>query len=277
LPEANINGARIYYQEHGEGFPLMLTHGLGSDHTMWINQVTVFKDKYRLVIWDCRGHGQSEVTDDGYSIAQFTDDLYRLMQHLGIERAHIGGLSMGGWISWSFALAHPEVTVSLVLSDSAGMPAGMENDKLLEKKKMFEASAAIAETQGREKLVDVTLSLMFSEEFIKNQPDVIKLVRQRIVCDPGVGYARTIKGAFAEYWQTPSNEVEENLSKIKAPTLIIVGEVDKLTPVSSQKALHRAIPGSRLEIIQGSGHVPSVEQPELWNKLVLEFLDGVEV
>ena len=93
---------------------------------MWTGQVPAFKEKYRLVVWDVRGHGRSEVTEDGYQIEQFVDDQYQLMRHLGIERAHIGGLSMGGWIAWSFALAHPEATASLILSDSAGYVADVD-------------------------------------------------------------------------------------------------------------------------------------------------------
>ncbi len=275
MSEATINGARLYFEDHGTGFPLIMTHGLGGDHTMWINQIPAFKKKYRVVVWDCRGHGQSEVTDEGYSINRFTEDLHGLMRHLDIERAHIVGLSMGGWISYWFAHNYPEATASLVLSDSAGMFAGFSDKNRENNRNMFEASAHIAEKYGREKLADTTLSLMFSEKFIEEQPEAIELVRQRIVSDSGVGYARTIKGVFAEYWDKPVKEFEEKLSEISAPTLIIAGEVDKLTPVPTQQAIHRAIPGSRLEIIPGSGHVPPIEQPEFWNSLVLEFLENV--
>jgi len=164
-----------------------------------------------------------------------------------------------------------------VLSDSAGMLSGITDEDREEKRKMFEASAQIAEKYGREKLADVTLSLMFSDEFIKNQPDVIKLVRERIVKSSGVGYARTIKGVLSDYWEASMDDFKQRLANIKATTLILAGDVDKLTPLPTQQAIHRAIPGSRLEVITGSGHIPPVEQPDLWNKLVLEFLESVEV
>ncbi len=277
MAEANINGARIFFQTHGSGFPVVFTHGLGGDHTMWMAQVPEFKQKYRLLLWDVRGHGRSETTEDGYSIPQFVDDLHALLGHLGIERAHIAGLSMGGWISWSFAIAYPGATASLVLSDSAGIQTGVSKEALKEKREMFEASAAIAEKHGRAKLADTTISLMFAKEFIENRPDTVELVKKRISQDPGIGYARTIRSIFTSAPQADHEEIKKRLAGIEAPCLVLAGELDQLTPMPTQEELARAIPGSRLEKIPGSGHVPPIEKPELWNRLVLDFLDGVSV
>lgn len=276
MSSININGAEIYYQDHGKGFPVVFSHGLGSDHTMWINQIEAFKKQYRVIVWDVRGHGKSEVTENGYSIGNFVTDLNLLMKHLEIDRAHIVGLSMGGWISWSFALTHPEKTAGLVLSDSAGYHVGMSQKMHEQAKNMFTASAQVAEKHGRAKMVDVTLSLMFSEKFIQNNPEIIKIVAQRISEDRGIGYARAIMGAFKDYWGEPDKSVTESLGKIKAETLVIAGDEDKLTPLPTQKGLSAAIPGSRLEIITGSGHVPPIEKPDIWNGLVLEFLEKID-
>lgn len=276
MPTADLNGAKIFYQVHGQGFPLVFSHGLGGDHLMWMEQARAFKDRYQVVLWDCRGHGRSEVTEGGYAIDQFVEDLYSLLGHLGIERAHIAGLSMGGWISWSFALAHPEAAASLILSDSAGLQEGLPEKERIEKRKMFETSAAVALKKGRGPLIDVTLSLMFSPGFLKSRPDLIALVRKQIESDPGLGYARTIKNMFIEYWETPVEEVKKKLARIQVPALIIAGELDQLTPVPTQQALARAIPGARLELIPGAGHVPNLEEPGLWNRLALEFLSRVD-
>jgi len=244
---------------------------------MWLAQIPAFKPRYRVLLWDCRGHGRSEVTEEGYSIEQFVEDQYALMRRLGIEKAHIGGLSMGGWIAWSFALAHPEATASLILSDSGGVLAGMSEKERLQKKKLFEVSADLAEKQGRKIMVDNTLALMFSEKFIRTRPEIVALVRERILADPGLGYARAIRGMFVNWGQESAAATLKRLAQIRAPTLILVGELDQLTPVPTQRALHQAIPNSRLEIIPEAGHVPPVEQPELWNRLVLDFLKGVPV
>lgn len=279
MPEVTLNGARIYYQVHGSNgsFPLVLTHGLGGDHTMWLNQARAFQDIYRVVLWDVRGHGRSEVTTNGYSMGQFVQDLHSLLKHLGIGRAHIAGLSMGGWISYEFALAHPEATAGLVLSDSGGIKTGLTELQLGQGRSLFEVSAQVAMQHGRAVMADNTVSMMFSKEFIRQSPEIVELTRKRIMADPGVGFARTIKGILTEYWSEPAEAVIKRLGKISAPTLVIAGDLDLLTPLATQQALHQAIPGSRFEIIRGSGHVPPLERPQTWNKLVREFLEGVKV
>lgn len=276
MPEAKINGAEIYYQDQGEGFPIVFTHGLGGDHTNWVAQVQEFCKKYRVITWDVRGHGRSEVTGDGYSIDRFVEDLHGLLCLLGVERAHVAGLSMGGWISWVYALAHPENTAALVLSDSAGMQAGMTAEQMKQKRDMFLLSADIAEKEGRAGLADTSVSLMFSPEFIQNSPEAVEVVKKRISADPGIGYARTIKNIFAPFWDTPHEEINAMLSAIKAPCLIVCGDKDQLTPLPTQQALHKAIPGSRLEVIPGAGHVPTIEAAGTWNRLVMDFLEQVE-
>lgn len=274
MPEATLNGAKFYYQDHGSGFPVVFTHGLGGDHSMWMMQIPAFKNKYRVVVWDCRGHGRSEVSETGYSIDGFVEDLYALIRHLGIDKAHFVGLSMGGWITWSFALKYPEICKTITLSDSAGFNIDENSDQVTEKRKMFEASAAISEKYGRERLADMTIALMFAKEFIETRPEIVNLVKERIKSDPGIGYARTIRGMFIEYWESSPESVKQRLGTIKIPTLVLVGDKDQLTPVPTQQGLHEAIPGSGFEIIPGAGHVPSIEKPELWNKLVMKFLEN---
>lgn len=277
MPEVLLNDARLYYRESGEGFPLVFTHGLGGDHTNWNLQVPAFRERYRVVVWDCRGHGRSEVTASGYTIGGFVDDLGALLDHLGIARAHLAGLSMGGWITWRFALAHPERCAALALSDSAGVLEAATPEEIEKKKSLFLASAAIAEKQGRAPLVDATLALMFSPQFLAANPAAVLPVRRRIEADPGLGYARTIRGLFANLWDRPEGSGFDQLGRLAAPTLVLAGELDQLTPLPTQRALARAIPGTRLEIIPRAGHVPCIEQPELWNRLVGEFLVTVPV
>jgi pimeloyl-ACP methyl ester carboxylesterase len=187
------------------------------------------------------------------------------------------GLSMGGWICFEFGLIHPEVAASLVLSDSGGVRAGLSEEQIQEKKNLFQASAKIAIEQGREMMVDNTIQLMFAPEFINNNPQAVALVKQRIIADPGVGYARTILGVFAESWGQPPQVLMDRLKNITSPALVVAGEVDQLTPLPTQEALHQAIPESIFKVIPGAGHVPPVEKPDEWNRVVLEFLESVEV
>ncbi|MFO8058759.1 MAG: alpha/beta fold hydrolase [bacterium] len=276
MPEALINGARIYYQEHGKGPPLVLSHGLGSDHTMWLLQARELRDRFRVVLWDFRGHGRSEITEEGYSLEMFVSDLRGLLRYLGIEEAHIGGLSLGGLVAWSFALAFPEMTRSLVISDSAGLLEGMSEKEKEDKQKLFETSAAVAKKDGRSRMADATISLMFSEKFIKSRPDLVEQVKSGIMADPGQGYARTIEHLLLNFWKRPEDEVKEDLGRISTSCLVLAGELDQLTPLPTQQALHRSIPGSRFVLIKGAGHVPCLEKPGEWNRAVLEFLSSVE-
>jgi len=279
MPEVTIDKARLYFQDHGDksAFPLVLAHGLGGDHTIWLGQVPALTEKYRVVLWDCRGHGRSEVPEDGYAIERFVDDQRDIMRHLGIERAHIGGLSMGGWIAWSFALKYPEATASLLLNDSAGYLVDTTPEFLKEKRELFEVSAKIALDRGRTPIADFSVEMMFSEAFIKENPDAVAAVKKQISDDPGIGYARTIFQMFASYWETPAEEVGKKLADIKTHTQIIAGDLDTLTPLPTQQALAKAIPGARLHVVKGSGHVPPIEKPEEWARVAMEFLESVDV
>lgn len=278
MPEAIINGAKIHYQDKGSGHPLVLAHGLGGDLTMWLPQVPVFSERYRLITWDCRGHGSSEVTEEGYLLENFVDDQYKLLQHLGVEKAHVGGLSMGGLIAWIFALTHPEMVTSLILSDTTVPNIGGDQESMRQLVDMFMTTAKIAEERGRGgAMANQTIRLMFCEQFIRNNPEFIALVKERIAKSSGVGFARTIRGIFGAGEKAQEIDITKLLATIKAPTLILVGEEDMLTPVPTAEALSRAIPKSRLHIIKGSGHVPNIEQTEEWNRVVMDFLDGVGV
>ena len=141
----------------------------------------------------------------------------------------------------------------------------------------IEASAAVAEKMGRGVIADNTIALMFSEQWIRENPAAVALIKKRISDDPGLGFARTVRNMFLDYWAKEAGQIPSQLAKIKAPALIIAGDQDQLTPLPTQQALHEAIPGSRFEVIKGSGHVPVIEQPELWNRLALEFLEGVKI
>lgn len=271
----NLNGARIYYEEHGEGFPVVLAHSAGADHGMWLGQVEDFSPRYRLVLWDFRGHGQSEVTEDGYGVAQFVEDQLALMRHLGINRAHVGGLSLGGWVAWTFALKHPEATAGLILSDAAGLGEGIsDGEKELRGRLYFQLLPEVAEKHGFETLTEILIRMGYSPGFLVNNPEIVAMIRQSMQGRSGVGYNRAMKGCIKSLFEQGDPSI---ISSIQAPTLVLAGEDDVMTPVPTQKALADAIPGARLEIIPGAGHMSPMENPQLWNRLALEFLDGIEV
>src|SRR5258706_12785190 len=120
MAKARVNGIEIDYQDSGRGRPILLTHGHMSGRTAWDGQHRALADRYRLISWDLRGHGQTDVSDDParYSLELTVADIRALLGHLGIERAVIGGLSLGGYVSLAFYLAHPEMVEALVICDS---------------------------------------------------------------------------------------------------------------------------------------------------------------
>ncbi len=274
MPHAEINGTRLYYEEWGDGPPVVLTHGLGGDSSMWVYQIPAFSQLFKVIAWDVRGHGRSEDVTTGYTLEQFTADLGGIMNLLGVHHAHLVGLSMGGLLSWNFAAENPDRVWSLTLSDSAGPLTGLPEAERERKRQMFGLSADVAEKEGRAALTDATLDLMFSRRFIESGSPVLEAVRERIASDRGLGFARAVKGVFMDFWSRPEEEVIAKLKTIRAPTLVIAGDEDKLTPLPAQEAIHRAIPDSRMHVITGAGHVPPIEKPEEWNALVLDFLKG---
>lgn len=277
MPLIEINGAEFFYTDQGSGYPVVFTHGLGGDHTMWARQMPVFARRYRLICWDVRGHGRSEVTEGGYSIEQFVKDLHDLLMTLEIGRAHFSGLSMGGLISWNFTLTYPKKVNALVLSNSAGILSGVSAEQVESSRSIFAASASIAEKEGRGGiLLENTLKLMFSRHFMEREPLAVQVVRNKLKDDPGLGYARTIKGLFMDWGKTPQDQIEKRLNKITAPTLVLAGDEDQLTPLSTQQGLAGAIPGAKLHVFEETGHVSNLERAEEWNKVALDFLDSVE-
>jgi 3-oxoadipate enol-lactonase len=275
MPDAQLNGIKIHYEDNGSGFPMVFTHGIGADSTMWINQIPVFSKNYRTIAWDIRGHGQSETPDSGYSIEQFTEDLHSLICRLEIDRAHIVGLSMGGWISWSYALAHPEKCSSLTLSDSAGIMSGYTPRQFEKIKEMMGAAAHVAEKYGMARFTDTVMSMLFSKNFIDQNPRTIELIKERVCQAQAKGFAESVRGLFVRLVDEYSEAYLERLKGINVPALIIAGDQDVLTPLFTQKAIHESIPGSRLEVMAGCGHVPCIERPKEWNTVVMEFLDGI--
>ena len=118
MPKVDLNGVGIYYEETGEGFPLVLAHELAGSYESWEAQVRYFSSRYRVIIYNARGYPPSDVPEklDDYSQEQVVEDLYLLLRHLGIQQAHIGGLSMGGNMTLFFGLRHPEMAKSLIVA-----------------------------------------------------------------------------------------------------------------------------------------------------------------
>jgi len=251
MSEAHLNGITIAYEDSGDGPALILTHGFGAAGRMWVPQREPLNEAgYRLVSWDIRGHGGTESPEDPrqYSEALTIADIAGLMDLLGIEKAVVGGLSLGGFMSLAFHLAHPERVRALLLCDTG--PGYRSDEGRAEWNRMAEKSAVNFEEKGL--------------DGARRSPEVQAVIKYH---KSVAGLARSARGMLAQF----DSRVIDHLPSIDVPTLVIVGEHDEPFHKASQY-MQSKIPGSRLETIPGAGHAANMDNPEAFNRVVLEFL-----
>lgn len=272
MSDVLINGIRLHYQVFGEGLPLVLAHGYGATLDMWSEQIEPFSRKYRVVVYDTRGHGRTEAPRDwaSYTVDDYVEDQRQLMDHLGIDAAYVGGLSMGGMIALQFALAYPERLKALLLCDTAASNrsmAGMQGG---------ESEGRVAATVRGFVLRDV-VPLSFA---LARYVPLEHLPRVRAAPEGVKSYLRSmrqhtalgLRGAWHALMTRP--DVEDRLGEIRVPTLIIVGERDAL--LTPSRIMQQRIPGCRFVLIKDSRHGTANWRPEAFNTAVLDFLDDVE-
>jgi 2-succinyl-6-hydroxy-2,4-cyclohexadiene-1-carboxylate synthase len=268
MPVANINGVNLNYEVAGQGQAVVFLHGMTGSTRDWVNQISVLSPKYRVVALDMRGHGKSAAptTEAGYSIPIFAEDVLGLLNLLGIRKCCLAGHSIGGFIALQFALSHADRLAGLVLVDTSSGQFGMDPNYAKLRQKLDE----LANSKGTEAAFDYDASNnpMRIERFQKH-PELREVSRQKVKMTSVAGY---IYGPRAiGKWQP----VTPRLSEIRVPTLIYWGDEDTAftEPV---KILNKGIAGSILVTVQGVGHNPHEEAPEIFDQAVLKFLERVE-
>jgi 3-oxoadipate enol-lactonase len=258
--KAKVNGIETYYEVHGkEGAPwLTLSHSLACSVRMWDGEIEAFKDRYRILAYDTRGHGASAAPAGAYTLEGLADDLHALLGHLGIERAHFVGLSMGGMIGQTFALKYPGVFASLTLADTTSRyPA--------EAAPIWADRIRTAQERGMQPLVQPTLERWFTEAFRKAQPQAVARVGALIASTPVAGYVGCSHAI-------PKINLTARLKDIRCPILVVVGEQDMGTPVAMAREIHEHTPGSRFVVLANAAHLSNMEQPRAFDRAVAEFL-----
>ncbi len=263
MSTVTVNGAELYYEDVGQGFPLLFLHGLTFDTRMWTDQVAALSKTYRCISLDFRGHGRSPTSDSEYSLEQLAEDVHGLLRELGIEQAHVAGLSMGGMVAMRLALAHPEVVRSLMLLDTSAHPEDPGNAS------QYETMARIIKEQGPQAVMQGVIPIMFSPAFVQGQPQKLEAFKEQFRKLNREGNYRATLAV------TQRRDIREEIKSIGVPTLIIVGEQDLPTPVGQADTIHRQIAGSRLEKIASAGHMTPLEQPEKVTALLEGFLSQV--
>jgi 3-oxoadipate enol-lactonase len=258
-----LNNHTINYTERGlpQGMPVVFVHGFPFDHTMWEPQMKALPNHFRAITYDVRGHGGSDVGDGQYTIEFFVDDLIALLDHLVIEKAVLCGLSMGGYVALRAYERHPDRWKALILCDTKS-----EADTN-EAKIKRSATLKTVKTDGVGVFADDFVKAIFASETFQTHPEVIESIKRTIRSNSPIGISGA---ALALATRTDTTGV---LSKIQVPTLILVGEHDKLTPPSASEAMQKQIAGSELHIIRQAGHMSNLENAVEFDKHLIGFLN----
>jgi len=258
MPLHKINGQWIHYEDTGGDIgPLVLAHGLLMDGEMFAPQIEGCRSSCRIITWDARCHGETENTDDPFTYWDLADDLRGLLDHLGIEKAVIGGMSQGGFIALRFALQHPERVSALLL---LGTQAGVEDP---EKVATYQVMLDVWEAEGlNEQLAETIAAILLGNEWPGRHPWIAKW-RQKP--------RSLLRPAFQAL--AGRDDIHNRLGEIKAPALVIHGTADAAIDIEVARELSRGLPNSRpLVAIEGGGHASNLTHPELVNRAVQQFI-----
>jgi 3-oxoadipate enol-lactonase len=260
MPYANNSAVKIYWEERGEGDPLLLIMGLGYTLDMWHRSIPVLSKRYRTISFDNRGVGRSDVPEGPYAIPTMAADAAAVLDAAGIKRAHVFGISMGGMIAQEFALAYPGRTRSLILGcTSHGGPEAVVADQEVVDTAIARGNMSVED--GIRCMVPFIYHSSTPRERVEEDLDI----RRRTFPTPQ-GYFAQIQGVFAY-------ESRSRLSELKMPTLVLHGEADRLVPPENGRRLARLITGARLVMIPGASHIFPTDQPDAAHEAIISFLE----
>lgn len=260
MPTIPINGCNYHYEIHGEGEETILfAHGLLWSGYLFHKQVAYFKDRYRIVTYDHRGQGQTEVTANGYDMDQLYEDAVDLIERLELGKVHFVGLSMGGFVGMRLAARRPDLVKSLALTETSAQ----EEPNVV---KYWFLNTIVKLFGINNLVVGPVMKIMFGEKFL-NDP------QRSAERAEWIGQLKQNKKTITRAVNGVINRqgVEDELSRITCPTLVVVGTQDKATVPAKAEFIHARIPQSRLVYIEGAGHTSSIEEPAQYNAALDEF------
>jgi len=251
VPYIDRDGVRIYYEDEGRGPALLLTHGYSATLRMWEPQVVALANRFRVIRWDMRGHGASDSPEDpsAYTHAATVADMAAVLDVAGVDRAAIGGLSLGGYMSLEFHLAYPQRVRALVLCDTG--PGYKKEDARESWNRYAESFARKYDERGLEAL---------------GAGAELRSARHR----SAAGLAHAARGILVQR----DARVIESLPAIRVPTLLVVGSEDKPF-ITGMRYMADKIPGSVHAVIDGAGHAPNLDKPAEFNDVLARFLEGL--
>jgi pimeloyl-ACP methyl ester carboxylesterase len=272
VPKALNNGVGLYYEEVGQGVPLVFVHEFAGDYRSWHFQVRFFARRYRTIAFNARGYPPSDVPDDpsAYSQDLAVEDITAILAHLGIGKAHICGLSMGGYATLHFGLKHPERARSLVVAGAGYGSVPAEREKF---RQDVAATVRRFEEEGMAKAAETYARGPTRVQFMDKDPLGWQEFYAQLAAGSAKGHALTMRGV--QMTRPSIFDLRDQLERLEVPTLIMTGDEDDpcLEPAIFMK---RKIPTSGLVILPKSGHTINLEEPEAFNRAVLDFLTAVD-
>ena len=261
---AKVGDVNIYYESHGEGEPILLIQGYGQYSGQWATMIPPLSREYRVIVFDNRGTGQSDKPDIPYTIRMMADDAKGVLDAIGVDSAHVFGISMGGMIAQEFALNYPDRLVSLILGCTfcGGAKAIVPTPEALAFLTNPEMAKLPVEEQAR-----VTAPWLWTQEFIDKHPEAIEQyvdITSKYPTPPH-GFARQAEAIMF-------HDTYERLPQIVAPTLVIVGDADRIIPAENSKILVSQIPNAELVVLENAGHGFFVELAAESDRAILGFL-----
>lgn len=266
------DGVKLYYEEAGSGTPIVFVHEFGDNYCSWEQQVGFFSRRYRCIVFAARGYPPSDIPTDveRYSQRQACDDIAAVMDHLGLAKAHVVGISMGGYATLHFGLNHAARALSLTAA-----AAGYGSDKAFESEMRSQAETAAGrfETLGPEKFAEIYGEAAARVQFQNKDPRGWRAFIERLKQHSQIGAAATMRGVQA---RRPSiYDLEDGLRNMQVPTLLVVGDEDDHC-IQPGLFLKRTLPACGLVVLPKTGHAVNLEEPALFNQFVAEFLAQVE-
>jgi pimeloyl-ACP methyl ester carboxylesterase len=256
MPHTEASGARIHWEEHGEGEPLLLVMGFGLSSDAWTPLLPLLAGR-RVIRFDNRGTGESGPSGEGYSVEAMAADAAAVLDAAGVARAHVHGVSMGGMIALSLALDHPGRVGTLLLGCTSAAPLRFATDGGV----VELAQATVLMSAEPDAALDRLLPLLFSESFLAENPSVRELGSVLTASGARPEEAVATMRAIADLGTGRAFDVGDRLGEIAVPTLIQHGDADRLIPVEEGRRLAAAIPGAEYQELAGAGHAYAMERP----------------
>lgn len=265
MPLTPVGEVELYYEQHGSGEPLLLIMGTGADHTRWSPQLDAFAREFRCIVFDNRGTGRSSKPDHGYSTRTMADDAVGLLTAIGVDSAHIAGYSLGAAIAQQVAINYPRRVRSLSLYATW--------DRCYARfRRRFELQAEIAKLGRPELMVAYKALTLVSPDLLDRHEDEYREY-ERVSAARASQQASTALHALLGHYQADlEHDTSQRLSEIQAPTLIVVGADDPLTPPRYARAVRDKIPNAELVELDGADHLMNEMKAEQFNEVALRFL-----